>query len=115
MIFAVLLLLACYFSLIVVAVRCADGRIGINRIAGIRTQSLIVNEQTWSAGHRAAKGPTLIGSYAAVVLTISVLFISSESLQATFILLAGFLMLGGVLWGTFKGTKAAKAALAEQI
>ena len=115
MIFAVLLLLACYFSLIVVAVRCAVGRIGINRIAGIRTQALMVNEQTWIAGHRAAKGPTLIGSYAAVVLTISVLFISSESLQAASILLAGFLMLAGVLWGTAKGNQAAKTALAEQI
>lgn len=75
----------------------------------------MVNDQTWIAGHRAAKGPTHIGSYAAVVPTISVLVISSESLQATSILLAGFLMLAGVLWGTVKGTQAAKTALAEQI
>ena len=114
MIFAVLLLLACYFSLIFVAIRCADGRIGINRVAGIRTQALMVNEQTWVAGHQAAKGPTLIGAYAAAVLTTSVLMMPSEALQATSILLAGFLMLAGVLWGAIKGTKAAKLALVQQ-
>jgi hypothetical protein len=50
MIFAVLLLVASYVLLIVVVVRCADGRIGINGVAGIRTATIMANEETWLAG-----------------------------------------------------------------
>lgn len=74
----------------------------------------MVNEQTWVAGHQAAKGPTLTGAYAAAALTTSTLVMPSEALQATSILVAGFLMLAGVLWGTAKGTKTAKLALVQQ-
>ncbi len=112
MIFAVVLLIACYIPLIFVVVRCADGRIGINGIAGIRTPTIMTNEQTWLAGHRAAKNPTLIGTYAALAFTVLALFLPSEPLQAAALLLGCGLLLVGILYGVAKGTKAAQRTLA---
>ena len=88
-----------------VATRCADGRIGINGTCRHPNSIAMVNEQTWIAGHQAAKGPTLAGAYAAAGLTASALIMPSESLQATSILVAGFLMLAGVLWELSKELK----------
>lgn len=111
MIFAVLMLIACYLLLILVVVRCADGRIGINAIAGIRTPAIMTNEQTWLAGHRAAKKPTLMGAYAGMAITVLAPFLPSEPLQATAILAGCGLLLAGVFYGTAKGTKAAQHIL----
>lgn len=114
MIFAVLLLLACYLLLILVVVRCADGRIGINGIAGIRTSTIMTNEQTWLAGHRAARKPTLTGAYAGMAVTVLAPVLPSEPLQATAILIGCGLLLAGVLYGAAKGTRAAQQILATR-
>lgn len=114
MIFGVLTLLACYFLLIFVAVRCADGRIGINGIAGIRTPSIMTNTETWIAGHKAAKIPTLVGIYVAIICMIPALFVQGEDAQGLVLLASCLIMFTGVMVGTFKGTKAAKLVLATQ-
>lgn len=114
MIFAALILLACYFLLIFVAVRCADGRIGINGIAGIRTSSIMTNEETWLARHKAAKKPILVGIYAAMICMIPALFEQGEESQELVLLASCMIMFAGVMVGTFKGTKVAKLVLATQ-
>lgn len=114
MFFAVLMLIACYLILILVVVRCADGRIGINGLAGIRTPAIMTHEQTWLAGHRAAKKPTLIGAYTGMAITVLASFLPIEPLQATAILAGCGLLLAGVLYGAAKGTKAAQHFLAMQ-
>ncbi|ASN39396.1 hypothetical protein CGQ24_10480 [Arthrobacter sp. 7749] len=114
MIFAALILLACYFLLIVVVIRCADGRIGINGIAGLRTSSIMANKETWIAGHKAAKRPTLIGIYAAIVCMMPALFVQGEDSQGLVLVASCMIMFIGVMIGTFKGTKAAKRILATQ-
>ncbi|WP_154606159.1 SdpI family protein [Arthrobacter sp. AQ5-05] len=114
MIFAVLILLACYLLLIFVIVRCADGRIGINGIAGIRTPSMMTNEETWRAGHKAAKRPSLVGIYAAMICMIPALFVQGEEAQGLVLLASCMIMFTGVMVGTVKGTKVAKLVLATQ-
>ncbi|MDD0858951.1 SdpI family protein [Arthrobacter alpinus] len=114
MIFSALLLVACYALLIFVVVRCADGRIGINGMAGIRTRLIMTNQQTWLAGHKAAKNASLAGTYGAVALTVIALFLPGEPLQATTLLLGCGALLGGVLYGANQGNKAAQQVLAVQ-
>ncbi len=87
---------------------------GINGIAGIRTPTIMTNEQTWLAGHRAAKNPTLVGAFAGMAITVPAPFLPSEPLQATAILVGCGLLLSGVLYGAAKGTKAAHHILAMQ-
>lgn len=35
----------------------ASGRLGVNPVAGIRTPALMMSEEAWTAGHRAARIP----------------------------------------------------------
>ncbi|CBT75103.1 MULTISPECIES: SdpI family protein [Glutamicibacter] len=114
MIFAVLLLVASYVFLVFVIVRCADGRIGINSIAGIRTPTIMTDEQTWLAGHKAARNPSLAGTIGAIVLTIVAVFLPNLESQSLAIILGCLLLLAGILYGTVKGTKAARKILANQ-
>lgn len=114
MIFSVVILLACYVLLINVIIRCADGRIGINGVAGIRTFTIMTNEHTWLAGHQAAKKPTLAGTYAAMVWLVPALFVSGEAWQAMFILGSCLILVIGVMVGVSKGSAAARLVLAGQ-
>lgn len=114
MFFAILLLVVSYLLLILVVVRCADGRIGINGTTGIRMPAIMTNEQTWLAGHRAAKKPTLMGAYAGIAVTVLAPVLPSEPLQATAILIGCGLLLAGVLYGAVKGTQAAQQILATR-
>jgi len=114
MIFSVVLLLACYVLLINVIVRCADGRIGVNGLAGIRIPSIMATEQTWIAGHQAAKTPSLTGIYGAIIFLLPTPFVPGETLQATFLLGSCIIMLIGIIVGAFAGSKAAKLVLAAQ-
>ena len=38
-----------------VSIRAADGRLGRNRIAGIRTRATMLTDDTWRTAHQAAK------------------------------------------------------------
>jgi SdpI/YfhL protein family len=51
----------------VVALRCADGRIKRNRIAGIRTKYTRESEESWLTAHRAALPDSIKGSRAFVL------------------------------------------------
>ena len=114
MLFSVILLLACYVLLINVILRCADGRIGVNGAIGLRTAMIMTNEQTWLAGHKAAKKPTLTGVYAAMVFTIPALFVSGDAWQATFILGSCVIAFIAIMVGTSKGKEAARLVLATR-
>lgn len=113
MIFAVIVLLACYVVLIVAARRCADGRIGVNSMVGIRTATTMTNERTWKAAHQAAERPTVLGSYVAIACALPALVLPGEVLQVTALGLSTAAMLAGVIFGTVSGTKAARAVLAR--
>ncbi|WP_411803474.1 SdpI family protein [Arthrobacter sp. LAPM80] len=112
MIFSVVFLLACYVLLIIVIVRCADGRIGVNGLAGIRIPSIMATEQTWIVGHQAAKRPSLTGIYCAIICLLPTPFVPGEALQVVFLLGSCLIMLIGVIVGASAGSKAAKLVLA---
>ena len=114
MLFSVILLLACYVLLLNFILRCSDGRIGINGTVGLRTATIMTNEQTWLAGHKAAKKPTLTGIYAAMVFTIQALFVSGEAWQAVFLLGSCLIVFIGVMVGASKGKNAARLVLATR-
>lgn len=114
MVVSSMVLLACYVLLVFVIVGCADGRIGINAVAGIRTPTIMANQQTWLAGHKAAKRPTIAGASAAIVAVVPVFFLRTEPSQSALVGLSVALMLIGVIVGAVTGTKAARSVLAEQ-
>lgn len=114
MIFAVVLLLACYVVLINVILRCADGRIGINGTFGIRTATTMTNEQTWRAGHQAAKKPTVTGICLAIAVMIPALSVSEEAWQAVFLLGSCFIVFIAIMVGTTQAKKSANLALAAR-
>ncbi len=41
--------------------RAADGRLGRNSVAGIRTRATMASDSAWPAGHRAARGANDVG------------------------------------------------------
>lgn len=108
------ILLVVYVGLAVVVVGCANGRIGINAVAGIRTANTMANEQTWLAAHRAARTPTIIGIVAAVISLAPAFFGGSEPEQTLLVVLSVALLMVGVIVGTIVGTRAARAVLASQ-
>lgn len=74
----------------------------------------MTNEETWIAGHKAAKMPTLVGIYAAMVSMVPAIFVRSEDFQGLVLLASCMIMFIGVVIGTIKGTKAAKLVSATQ-
>lgn len=110
---AVIVLLACYIVLIVVTHRCADGRIGLNTMIGVRTKTTMTNEQTWLTAHQVAERPTVIGAYAAILCALPAIFLPGETMQVIALALSTAAMLAGVVIGTVRGTKAARAVLAK--
>ncbi|GAA4381360.1 SdpI family protein [Paeniglutamicibacter cryotolerans] len=111
MIFAVILMLACYLVLMVVARRCADGRIGVNSLVGIRTTTTMSSPATWTAAHRAAERPTVIGAYIAIACALPAFLLPAEVPQAVALGLSTASMLAGVIYGAIAGDKAARAVL----
>jgi len=113
MLISAIVLLVAYGVIAVVVEGCANGRIGPNAVAGLRTPTIMANETTWRVGHRAARLPMLIGTAAAAVCAVAMFFVDGESTQS---LLAGVsvaLMLVGVIVGARAGTRAAGTVLAE--
>lgn len=114
MIVSSVVLLVVYVGLAVVVVGCANGRIGVNPVAGIRTSTMMANEQTWLAGHRAARTPTIIGCVAAVICLAPVFFGGSESEHTVLVVLSVALLMVGVIVGSVVGSRAAREVLAGQ-
>lgn len=105
------MILACYLLLIMVVVRCADGRMGVNGWAGIRTPTILTNEQTWLAGHKAAKKASLVGIFGAIASVLAAIFVPNGELQSMMLIASCIILLAGLIVGTYKGTKAAKLVL----
>ena len=54
--------------LIAIATRAADGRLGRNVLAGIRTRATRASDEAWLAAHRAGERPTRLGGLLAIAL-----------------------------------------------
>lgn len=130
------LVLSCFVSALLVvagignievARRTADGRIGPNRSAGIRTRTTRASEQAWTAAHQAAQRPLVIGGWllavtggvALVVGGLAWLLAADGADEAgsymsgwTAVLLVGVAAATVVLvWGAVVAQRAAKAVV----
>ena len=71
---ASIVLLLAAISMPIVIQACANGRIRVNPIAGIRIRNVMASEAAWRAGHKAAVVPSWIGAGLAVVLSLVSLY-----------------------------------------
>lgn len=56
----------------------ADGTLGPNPMAGLRTRSLLRSEAAWQAGHRAAVRPMAVAAVVAIVAAIGSVFATGD-------------------------------------
>lgn len=97
----------------IVTVRAADGRLGRNELAGIRTTSTRASDDAWLAAHRAARVPTLWGCAASSLFALAGVPFGGHAVIFVVLLAASVIALtGGVIYGAWVGIRAAKATIA---
>ena len=90
----------------------ARGRLGINSVAGIRTRALMMSDEAWTAGHKAARIPIgLAGLVVFVAGAATLLLRLDEDTTRTLVLAAASAALLLVLIGAAVATPAANRAL----
>ena len=90
----------------------ARGRLGVNPVAGIRTRALMMSEEAWTAGHKAARIPIGLAGLVMFLAGAATLMLRlDEDTTRTLVLAsaAGALLL--VLIGAAVATPAANRAL----
>jgi hypothetical protein len=102
------LLVAAAVTLAIVMSAAADGRLGPNRWAGLRTKVTMTGPRQWRAAHEAALGPSIV---AAVGLGIAglVAIVTPDSFVMIGVVLAGSVWT--VVWalvGLIRGEQAAR-------
>ncbi|THJ67454.1 SdpI family protein [Arthrobacter echini] len=86
----------------------ASGRLGRNPVAGIRLASTMASDEAWLVAHRAAKRPTVIAGWCAIVSAIPALLPVPLSVAVTSVLVGTAALLGFVLYGAKVGSRAAQ-------
>jgi len=95
----------------VVAERTADGRVDLNRYAGIRTRTTLNSEEAWVAGHRAAKRGTQVAATLIGLTGIGLVANArNPDLAKVLIIVGSALWCGALIKATIASTRAAKAA-----
>lgn len=90
--------------------RAADGRIGVDAAAGIRTKQTMASEEAWRAAHVAAKPWNQFAAMIAVVTGFAVIALSSSAPALFGVLLVGAaLCLAVVVTAAIIGHRAARA------
>jgi uncharacterized membrane protein len=101
-------------GILVVAVNeaAASGRMGINPVAGIRTRALMMSEEAWTAGHRAARIPIGLAGLVMFLAGAALLALRpDEDTTGPLVLAAAAVALVLVLIGAAVATPAANRAL----
>lgn len=94
----------------VVNTRAADGRIGVNTAAGIRTKQTMAGEAAWRAAHVAAKPWNQFAAIIAVVTGFAVIALSSSAAALYGVLFTGLaLSVAVVVAAAVVGHRAARA------
>lgn len=101
------------------AQRAADGKMGRNAIAGIRTKTTRASDEAWMAAHTAGLKPTRLAGWATIAsgvaaVVIGVAFSDSDAQRAmsiwtVAIFIGCMVLLGFSGYGAWKGHQAAKA------
>lgn len=104
------------------AERAADGRVGRNRLAGLRTPATLASDEAWSAGQQAALADTVRGGELGAWISALALVVAwglgalgvvgpeGTVVIWTIVLLTGVVVMAGLLVrGAIRGNAAAKA------
>ncbi|WP_104164477.1 SdpI family protein [Cryobacterium sp. N22] len=92
----------------------ARGRLGINSVAGIRTRALMMSDEAWTAGHKAARIPIgLAGLVMFLAGAATLLLRPHEDATRTLVLASAAAALLLVLIGAAVATPAANRALVQ--
>lgn len=91
-------------AIALVAIRTADGRIGRNRFAGIRTRATMASDDNWLLAHVAARGATI---RAGQTFMISAAILPFGPLGLVLAMLG---ILVGIVW-LFRGARAGVRAV----
>lgn len=112
------LLVAAGFLVVGLAERGADGRLGLNGSAGIRTKATMASDEAWLAAHQAGRGLSVAGGWvmilgAPLAVLLAVLFSGDSAERAVFIwgVVIGVMTVAtlvSVVLGAVKGNRAAK-------
>ncbi|WP_186315317.1 SdpI family protein [Curtobacterium sp. BH-2-1-1] len=76
--------------------RAANGQLGRNDLAGIRTRVTMSSDEAWRTGHRAALPPTLISSVIAILCCAVCIVVPAFRTPASVIVMS-IVLLGGAL------------------
>ncbi|UFU02053.1 SdpI family protein [Ruania suaedae] len=109
-----LLLVAAGVAIVVVARRAAQGRIGRNQIAGIRTAATLASDEAWLAAHRAGEPLMRLGGWlcaltGAVTAVLAWLELDNAWLLGAVLLGGTALVLVAVIGSAARGQRAARA------
>ena len=115
MFIASVIVAAAALILVGITIGCARGQIPVNSLAGIRLRSVMMNDSTWRAGHRAALPAELIGGATTVVVALSALVVPSADAAQLLSIGGTVILLGSTIVAGFLANRAALAEMgAEQ-
>lgn len=86
----------------------ASGRLRRNSFAGIRLPLTMASDDAWLVAHRAAKRPTVVAGWCAIVSAIPAVLPVPLAVVTTSVLAGAAALLGFVLYGAKVGSRAAK-------
>ena len=95
-------------------VACATGRIPVNSFVGIRIRSVMMNEKTWRAGHRAALPAELIGAVVTVGIALTG-FLSAPAAAPVLSIGATIALVGSTLIAAVFAHRAALVVLGNEV
>lgn len=118
-----LLLIGCAVLVIGIARRTADGRLGTNGWAGIRTKTTMSSDEAWLKAHQAAERDTVLGGWFLGALGPLAIVIASLvgddpasviAIWGTIVTIGAFVMLIPIIVGAKKAQTAAKQVMISQ-
>lgn len=111
MIVSGIILLLCGILVAAVSEAAARGRLGINSLAGIRTRALMMSEEAWTAGHKAARIPIGLAGLVLFLAGVATLMLRlDEDAIGTLVLVSAAATVVLVLIGAVVATPAANRA-----
>lgn len=91
-----------------VARATASGRLGRNKVAGIRVPATLASDEAWRAAHQRAERPTLVGAALAGLSGVAAFVPGPEELLVGVVVLGCLGMLGPLLYALDVGAEAAR-------
>ena len=108
------MLLAAALAVTGVTIACGTGRVPVNSFVGIRIRSVMMNADTWRAGHRAALPAELIGTVVTVGIVLAGFLPSAAAAAPALAAGATIALVGSTLIAAIFAHRAALAVLGSE-